>query len=106
MTTIFKNIFQKIPWKFSFFHRIRFTQTTVLTYGVLLLLVFIILILGWDASLFMQSLSSPQATTINESKKMSLTSQDIDDAIHILDQRQQKFNALLKGITGTTTISF
>jgi hypothetical protein len=54
----------------------------------------------------MQSIAPIQSVTIQESKKISLTVQEIDEAIRIIDQRQEKFTTLLREITSTTTISF
>ncbi len=99
-------MFKKIFNQFHFLRRLRITQTGVLIYGTLLVVIGFVSILGWDAYLFMQSISPPQAAVINKSEKISLTAQEIDDAIHILDQREQQFNILLKQTTGSTTISF
>ncbi len=78
----------------------------VLAWGMIIVTVCLIIILIQDTVFFMQSISPPRPQATGTSKQISLTSQDIDDAIHILDQRQQQFNTLIQGFTGTTTISF
>lgn len=103
---MFKKISSLILRKFQFLRRIKFTQTTVLLYGIVLLFVLIMGVLGWDAYLFIQSIAPQETIMIKKSKEISLTSQDIDDAIHILDDRQEHFTTLLKDITSTTTITF
>lgn len=99
-------VIKKFFQKFQFLRRIRFTQIMILVYGVKVLALCIIAVLAWDAYLFIQSIVPIESTSVRESKKISLTSEDIDDAIRIIDQRQQKFTALLEKITSTTTISF
>ena len=95
-----------ITQKFTFISRIRLTQAAVITWGTMLLGIFLIAMLAWDASLFMQSISPLQVETSTSSKQASLTSEDIDTAIRILDTKQQQLNLLLIGSTGTSTISF
>ena len=90
----------------GFIRHIRFTQTRVITAGIILLALLLIATLGWDTSLFVQSLAPLEATAIKESKQVSLSSGDIDEAIRILDSRQQGFNTLLQHTAATTTISF
>lgn len=79
---------------------------SVLVYGTAMLAVFIIAVLGWDTYLFMQSIAPLETQEILETKKISLTAEDIKEAIRILDERQEKFAALLKETNATTTISF
>lgn len=97
---------QKIFQKFLFFRHIRLTHMSVLIYGTAILAIFIIAVLGWDTYLFMQSITPLQTMEIQETKKISLTAEDIKEAIRILDQRQEKFAALLKMTNASTTISF
>lgn len=97
---------KKIFHKFTFFRRIRLTHIAVLVYGTIALAIFAIAIFGWDAYLFIQSLSPPEPAEIQESKKISLTSEDIDEAIRIIDQRQQQFTTLLQEATTSAAISF
>ena len=99
-------IIKKFFQKFTFLRRIRFTQIMILIYGVEMLVLGIVAVLAWDAYLFIQSSAPIESTSAQESKKISLTFDDIDEAIHIIDQRQQQFTALLQKTTGTTTISF
>lgn len=99
-------VIKKMFQKFQFLRRIRFTQIMILTYGVGALALCILAILAWDAYLFMQAIAPIESISIQESKKLSLTLGDIDEAIRIIDQRQQQFTALLEKTTGTTTISF
>ena len=99
-------VIKKIFQKFQFLHSICLTQTTILIYGMAILVVFVIAILAWDTYLFMRSIAPIQPVTVQESKRSSLTSQDIDEAIRIIDQRQQRFTNLLQEMTSTTTISF
>lgn len=100
------SVIKKFFPKFQFLRRIRFTQIVILTYGMGVLAVCIIAVLAWDAYLFMRSIAPIKPATIQESKKISLTAQEMDEAIRIIDQRQQTFTTLLKEITSTTTISF
>ena len=86
--------------------RIQFTQSRVVIGIVIFLALLLLIILGWDTSFFFRSLSPLQPEVIKESKQISLSFSDIDEAIHILDIRQQELNKLLQGITGTSTISF
>lgn len=102
---IFTRLKQITP-KIGFIRRIRLTQTAVVAVGTMLLVLFAIAILLWDASLFLQSLSGLQPKTATSSQQVSLTAQDINDAINILDNRQQQFNALIHSTAGTSTISF
>jgi len=97
---------KKILQKLTFFQHIHFTQIMILVYGTMILTVFAVAVLGWNTYLFIQSISPLETVEIKESKKISITSQNIDEAINIIDQRQQRFEALLKKTTGTTTISF
>lgn len=97
---------KQIIQKLANIRRIRFTQAAVITWGIGFLVIFLIAVLAWDASLFMQSISPLQTETATSSKQATLTSQDIDGAIRILDAKQQQLNLLLKGSTGTSTISF
>ena len=97
---------KQITQKIGFIRRIRFTQTAVIAVGMILLVLFAVAVLLWDASLFLQSISGLQPETATSSKQVSLATQDIDDAIHILDTRQQQFNALIRSVAGTSTISF
>ena len=83
----------------------RFSPATVLAWSICVIIILLILILAWDAYLFTQSISPPQANNMTESKT-TLTSQHIDNAIRILDQRQIQFDTILHQITGTTTTSF
>lgn len=99
-------VIKKIFQKFRFLRRIRFTQMMILTYGVGALALCIVVVLAWDAYLFIQAIAPIESTSMQESKKISLTPEDIDEAIRIIDQRQQQFTALLQKTTGTTTISF
>lgn len=96
---------KKILKKFSFLSRIHFTQIMILVYGTIALAMLLVAVLGWDTYLFIQSISPLEAVTISEPKKISLTSQDIDGAIRIIDQRQQQFDNLLKTTTASTTIA-
>ena len=86
--------------------RIRFTQSRVVTGMVIFLFLLLLIILGWDTSFFIRSLSPLQMEIIKEPKQISLSFSDIDEAIHILDIRQQKLSKLFQNITGTSTISF
>ena len=99
-------VVKKFFQKFQFLHSIRFTQIMILTYGTAVLIICIVAVLAWDAYLFMQSITPIEPITAQESKKISLTTEEINEAISIIDQRQEKFTALLKEITSTTTISF
>ncbi len=99
-------IIKKFFQKFKFLRRIRFTQIMILAYGVEVLALCIVAVLAWDAYLFIQSSAPIESTSVQESKKISLTSEDIDEAIRIIDQRQQQFTTLLEKTTGTTTIPF
>lgn len=83
----------------------RLSPAMVFAWSICIVAILLVSMLGWDAYLFMQSISPPQANDIVESKT-TLTAQDIDNAIQILDQRQMQFDTLLHQITGTTTISF
>ncbi|GEM_PF-3193767 len=94
-------ILKKIKNPLALIRRLRLTQTAVLMTGIIFLAIFLVSILMWDGYLFMQSITPPTAAPIKNSKEMSLAPQDIDDAIHILDARQQQFNTLLKTTTGT-----
>ena len=97
---------KQIIQKLAFIGRIRLTQAAVIIWGTVLLVVFLLAMLAWDASLFMQSISPVQPEAAGTSKQASLATQDIDDAIRILNIKQQQFNLLLAGSTGTSTISF
>ncbi|MDP3769680.1 MAG: hypothetical protein Q8R40_01915 [bacterium] len=95
-------ILKKIKNPAALIRRLRLTQTTVLMIGIIFLAIFLVGILMWDGYLFMQSITPPTAAPIKNSKEVSLVAQDIDDAIQILNTRQQQFNTLLKTTTGTT----
>ncbi len=99
-------IFKKIKNPIALIRRIHLTQTAVLMTEIIFLAIFLVSTLMWNGYLFMQSITPPTAAPIKNSKQASLAPQDIDDAIHILDARQQQFNALLKGTTGTTSNLF
>ena len=90
----------------GFIRRIRITQTVVITWGMILLALSATAVLLWDTSLFLRSISMLEPETAIPSKQVSLTTQDLDDAINILDSRQQQFNSLIRGVAGTSTISF
>ena len=97
---------KQIVQKFAFIGRIRLTQTAVIKWGMICIITFLIALLAWDASLFMQSISPLQPETAASSKRASLSAEDIDDAIHILNTKQQQLNLLLTGSAATSTISF
>lgn len=97
---------KKIFQRFAFFRHIRFTHITILIYGTIALAVLVISALGWDTYLFIQSISPLEAVEIKEPKKISLASKDIDEAIRIINQRQEKFTTLLKATNASSTISF
>ena len=103
MFTRIKQLRQRIT---GFIHHIRFTQARVITGGMILLALLLLAILGWDTSLFLQSLSPLEPAILKESKQVTLAPSEIDDADRTLDLRQQQFNALLQSSTGTSTISF
>ncbi len=86
--------------------RVRFTPAVALAAGMIFLAVISLSILLWDGYLFMQSLSPAQSEPRKESKKISLTSEDIDDAIRILDKRTRQFETLIHAGSATTTIVF
>lgn len=101
----FPSSFKHIIRLASAIFRGRFSPATTLVWGICTIAILLVLILGWDTYLFMQSISPPQANDIVESKT-TLTAQDIDNAIQILDQQKVQFDTLLNQIMGTTTISF
>ena len=102
LMALVKNIGAKIT---SIFNG-RFSQTRVLTGSVLMIVLLLVVMLSWDAFLFMRSIAPAKGDGNIESKTVTLTPQDIDGAIRILNERQAQFNALLQKISGTTTVSF
>lgn len=98
------NLIKKFISVFAFLGHIRFTHTIVLTWGTLCILLIFFAILFWDATLFIQSLSQ-QSETQPTKTEITLITQDIDDAMMILNNRQQQFNALLPS-TATSTVLF
>lgn len=86
--------------------RIRFTQHTVILWGMAVCAVCATGIIIWDGALFLESIAPLEPQTETQTKQISLTSQDIDDAMQILNQRQKRFNTLIIDVAGTSTISF
>ncbi|MDP3769396.1 MAG: hypothetical protein Q8R40_00470 [bacterium] len=83
----------------------RFSQTAVLGWGICVIVILLVIICSWDAYLFTQSIAPPKGDDVTE-PRTTLTSKEIDNAIHILDQQQIEFNKLIGQSTGTTTNPF
>lgn len=102
INSLIKKIISKLPMP----RRIRISRTMIVTCGMFFLILLTFFVLGWDMFLFTQSFSFLKQKKIDALKQLSLTTQDINDAIHLLDERQEQFNAILQAATGTTTIVF
>lgn len=84
---------------------VRFTQITVLAWGMVMVSILALCILAWDTHLFFQATAAQKIDTIPASRT-SINGKDIQDAIKILNGEQDKFNTILRQITATTTVSF
>ena len=79
-------------------------QTNILAWGTVAWIGLMLFILFWDGYLFYQSLSPTEKASVVSIKKTPFTSDDINDAIQLLDEREQMFNTILHELTGTSTL--
>ncbi len=98
------DVIKKYITLLAFLRHIHFTHATVLVVGTLCIFFAFGAILFWDITLFTRSFSRQNESTIT-AKQILLNAKDIDDAIMILNRRQQQLNALIPA-NGTSTVVF
>jgi len=71
------------------------TRANVIFTGALFLVIAFIIFIAVDAYLFFTVRTRESGTASPRASSVTLTSQDIDEAIKLIDQREQEYQALL-----------
>lgn len=75
----------------------RFTRENLTVWGVAALGCLFALVLFWDGYLFYQIVVKGREAARPLEKRITLTGEEIDGVVRLLDEREQKFNEILGG---------
>lgn len=87
------------PYKFRLsgrsLRKLNFSRKDVIFYGVLAVFVLILSLTMWDGFVFYQTLFEERGEVQVVSSFEKISSEDIDEVVRILDEREKKFKEIL-----------